>query len=86
MLLVIRYKLNDVTQIAFQCVADLYSDLGIDIFVVPHLRNGGSANAGYGGQILLLQILVDQELPKFLIANNHNQNLQIKYLCFHFST
>ena len=56
---ILRYKLNDVTQIAIKRVADLDQDFRVHVFVMSHFRNGGSADAGYGKQVFFLQVFVN---------------------------
>lgn len=40
--------------------------------VVPHLGDGGRANARFGTQVFLLHILVDKQLSELFITDRHN--------------
>ena len=74
-MLLLLYQFDDIAEVAIQHRADLRQDLRADMLVFAQLGKGGRRHTGGQTQILLFHVLVDQELPQFIVANSHNEHL-----------
>ena len=69
---ILLHQLDNVTEITVQRLTDLSEDLRADMLILAQLGQGSGRHACSQTQVLLLHILVDQELPQFIVANSHN--------------
>ena len=68
----IPHELDNVAEVAVQRLANFGEDFRANMLVLAQLSKGGGRHTGSQPQIFLFHILINQELPQFIVANSHN--------------